>query len=163
MNIRKKPKLSFFAAVYIWILAYIGRSKFLSRRWYPEGEASVILAFLQACNYMVIWRSIIIIFNLDISYSIWIDGGVFICLSIFNSFMYERKIDNLIERHNALTVKQRMRNKLKMWIYVIFSILSMIGLLIYISNSRDDQVIEKPRHINEIRTSGKHQVDSIAK
>ncbi len=123
----------------------------------------MILAFLQACNYMVIWRSIIIIFNLDISYSIWIDGGVFICLSIFNSFMYERKIDNLIERHNALTVKQRMRNKLKMWIYVIFSILSMIGLLIYISNSRDDQVIEKPRHINEIRTSGKHQVDSIAK
>lgn len=147
METRHATKLSFFESIYIWIYVSTAESKFLSGRGPADGASSINMAFLQFCNLEVIWRSTIIIFDLNISYSKWIDAGIFICLTIFNMIVYERKMDSIVERHNALSLKKRMKNKLKMWIYVIVSLGTMIGLLIYIScsNVHDQANNVKPK------------------
>lgn len=144
METRHAPKLSFFESIYIWIYVYTSESKFLSGRGPADGASSINMAFLQFCNLEVICRSTIIILDLNISYSKWIDVGIFICLTILNMIVYERKMDSIVERHNALSLKKRMKNKSRMWIYVILSLGTMIGLLIYISCSNSH---EQPNNV----------------
>ena len=143
-------KLSFFESFYLWIYVYTSKSRFLTGLGDAEGAASVNLAFLQCINFEVIWRSIILIFDLNISYSIWIDVGIFVGFTIFNTIFYERKIDSIVNRHNALPEKKRLGNRTRMFIYVAVSIGTMIGLMFYVSGMNDAKKAEQAKEKREI-------------
>ncbi len=165
MKTQSNPKLSFFEAIYVWIYIYTMKSTFLKGRGAPEGAACVNLGFLQFWNLEFIWRSSLLIFNWDISYSYWVDLCFFPCLTAINYFIYEKKIDNIIERHNALSQQKRLRNRFRMWIYVILTGLSTIGLLTAIELTREKPEAEstqdririeiKKSHVPNQSTNGK--------
>lgn len=144
------PKLSFFESVYIWIYIYTIKYKFLSGRGPAEGPPGVYLAFFQFCNFEVIWRSIIMIFHLNITYSKWVDVGILACLIIFNVIFYERRLDSIAERHNALPEKKRLGNRTRMFIYVAVSIGTVIGLMFYVSGVNDAKKAEQAKEKREI-------------
>ena len=73
---------------------------------------------------------------------------------------YSRRIDVIIQKHNVLPEQEQLRNKYRMWIYVVATILSTIGLSIAIELTRekpetefvhDKARIEIPKlHISDI-------------
>lgn len=149
MKTHQYPKLSFFEAMYMWIYIYITKGKFLTGRGTPEGATSVSLAFLQFWNIEVLWRLLIFILNWDITYSVWIDMCFFTCLVAINTFGYEKRLLNIATRHNALTEKERVRNRRNMWIYVSITVLSVVGGMIAIGLTRETTELDdvKPRTI----------------
>ena len=96
-------------------------------------------------NIIVLWQFIILLFNLDISYSIWAYIGLFTCLAVLNIFCIETKIDDIIDRHNALLLQIRLRNKTKMWIYIVLTGLSIAGLLVAAEMRREPIKVESNR------------------
>lgn len=145
METQSNPKLSFYEAIYIWIYIYTMNNTFLKGRGAPEGAACVNLGFLQFWNLELIWRCLLLIFNWDISYSYWVDLCFFPCLTAINYFIYEKKIDNIIERHNALSQQKRLRNRFRMWIYVSITLVSTIGLFTFIELTREKPKTESAR------------------
>ena len=90
------------------------------------------------------------IFHLNITYSKWVDVGILACLIIFNVIFYERRLDSIAERHNALPEKKRLGNRTRMFIYVAVSIGTMIGLMFYVSGMNDAKKAEQAKEKREI-------------
>mgnify|MGYP000111508060 FL=1 len=90
------------------------------------------------------------IFHLNITYSKWVDVGILACLIIFNVIFYERRLDSIAERHNALPEKKRLGNRTRMFIYVAVSIGTVIGLMFYVSGVNDAKKAEHAKEKREI-------------
>ena len=43
--------------------------------------------------------------------------GIYICLMLVNMLFYSRRINRIIEKHNALPQQKQLQNKRRMWIY----------------------------------------------
>lgn len=86
--------------------------------------------------------------------------GVGMCLMGVNVLLYSRKFDQIMARHNALTQQERSRGRMRMWIYVLITLVSTIGLFTFIELTRekpeteslhDKARIEIPKlHISDI-------------
>ena len=56
---------------------------------------------------------------------------------LVNMLFYSRRINRIIEKHNALPQQKQLQNKHRMWIYVAATIISTIGLMTAVALSRE--------------------------
>ena len=101
-------------------------------------QQDVTLVYCRGLNFLVICHFIILICGIDILDSfIYLEIGISICLILANMLFYSRRIDVIIQKHNVLPEQEQLRNKYRMWIYVVATILSTIGLSIAIELTRE--------------------------
>uniref|UniRef100_UPI0026671C3A hypothetical protein n=1 Tax=Alistipes communis TaxID=2585118 RepID=UPI0026671C3A len=145
----------------IWLFIYVLKTKFYLGQSSPEYATGCYFGLLQGLNFLVICHFIILICGIDIQDSfIYLEIGISICLILANMLFYSRRIDVIIQKHNVLPEQEQLRNKYRMWIYVVATILSTIGLSIAIELTRekpetefvhDKARIEIPKlHISDI-------------
>ena len=144
MESYQNSKLSLGEQLYIWIFIYIVKTKFYVENHIPNWDAAYCFGFLQWLNLVVIWHSFLLIFDITLTYSKWVEVGV----------------GMIMARHNALTQQERSRGRMRMWIYVLITLVSTIGLFIFIELTRekpetefvhDKARIEIPKlHISDI-------------
>lgn len=103
----------------------------------PKWEAAYCFGLLQWLNLLVVWHSLLLILGVRSHYSKWIEIGIGVCIMIVNVLIYSRKIDNIINRYNAISQQERLQGRLKMWIYVATTIISTIGLMTAVALSRE--------------------------
>ena len=130
-------KLSWGEQIYIWIFIYVVKWKLYIGNHMPNGEAAYCFGLLQWLNLLVAWHSLLLILGVKFHYSKWIEIGIGVCIMIVNVLIYSRKIDNIINRHNAMPQQERLQGRLKMWIYVAVTIISTIGLMTAVALSRE--------------------------
>ena len=160
MESYQNSKLSLGEQLYIWIFIYIVKTKFYVENHIPNWDAAYCFGFLQWLNLVVIWHSFLLIFDITLTYSKWVEVGVGMCLMGVNVLLYSRKFDQIMARHNALTQQERSRGRMRMWIYVLITLVSTIGLFTFIELTRekpeteshhDKARIEIPKlHISDI-------------
>lgn len=130
-------KLSWGEQIYIWIFIYVVKWKLYIGNHMPNEEAAYCFGLLQWLNLLVVWHSLLLILGVRSHYSKWIEIGIGVCIMIVNVLIYSRKIDNIINRYNAISQQERLQGKLKMWIYVAATIISTIGLMTAVALSRE--------------------------
>lgn len=147
MESYQNSKLSLGEQLYIWIFIYVVKTKSYLGQSAPEEAAACFFGVLQWLNLVVIWHSIVLIFDITLSYSIsmWVEVGVGICIMILNILFYSRKIDNIIDCQNALPQQERSQGRMRMWIYVLITLVSTIGLFTFIELTREKPETESAR------------------
>lgn len=139
MESYQNSKLSLGEQLYIWIFIYIVKTKFYVENHIPNWDAAYCFGFLQWLNLVVIWHSFLLIFDITLTYSKWVEVGVGMCLMGVNVLLYSRKFDQIMARHNALTQQERSRGRMRMWIYVLITLVSTIGLFTFIELTRENR------------------------
>lgn len=132
MRSKNRKPLFFFEGIFLWIYIYATNNSFITGRGSPRGGASVFLALLQACNILFIWCLLNIFYGVALPWAVWISIAVFTCFVICNTLLFEKKLDQIVKKHNALPVKNRLRFKRIMWVYAILSVVSLFAVLILI-------------------------------
>lgn len=161
MDTKQYGRLSLGEQIYIWLFIYVLKTKFYLGQSSPEYATGCYFGLLQGLNFLVICHFIILICGIDIQDSfIYLEIGISICLILANMLFYSRRIDVIIQKHNVLPEQEQLRNKYRMWIYVVATILSTIGLSIAIEltcekpeteSLHDKARIEIPKlHISDI-------------
>ena len=138
MESYQNSKLSLGEQLYIWIFIYIVKTKFYVENHIPNWDAAYCFGFLQWLNLVVIWHSFLLIFDITLTYSKWVLYVYLLnvfngceCITIFSKF------DQIMARHNALTQQERSRGRMRMWIYVLITLVSTIGLFTFIELTRE--------------------------
>lgn len=80
MESYQNSKLSLGEQLYIWIFIYIVKTKFYVENHIPNWDAAYCFGFLQWLNLVVIWHSFLLIFDITLTYSKWVEVGVGMCL-----------------------------------------------------------------------------------
>lgn len=145
METQQYSKLSLGEQLYGWIFIYVIKTKSYLGQNAPEEAAACFFGILQWLNLFVIWHSIVLIFDITLSYSMWVEVGAGICIMIVNILFYSPKIDNIIDRQNALPQQERLRGRMRMWIYVLITLVSTIGLFTFIELTREKPETESAR------------------
>ena len=137
-------KLSWGEQIYIWIFIYVVKTKFYIGESTPEYAAGCYFGVFRGFNLFVIYHSAILIFKLNIYDSfIYVEIGIYICLMLVNMLFYSRRINRIIEKHNALPQQKQLQNKHRMWIYVAATIISTIGLMTAVAPYRGNLLKRK--------------------
>jgi hypothetical protein len=118
--------------MYYWMMFYLGKVKTNDM---PKFNAYLLMCLLVSFNIMTILIVIFSSLNIDHRKLLMsrqdtkiIGGTLEIIVFIFNYFYLYKNINQILQKHDKLVGKRRLRGMFFFWIYAIASIVSLFTL-----------------------------------